>query len=302
VESKTTESDPREGIENHRMNLTKRVLSGTFIALGIVCVALGLAQQNQNTKTLVIGSKAEIRFSAPWQPSAVQYSNAQELVARHTEPTTPGVTATDSGKLLARMLITTESRTSHTDALKRLQDVAASRNAPAEFLEIGGWPAVEIKFTELLPRTGAKGEKEDETHLADVTLQRIITAVAQDDKVVVMDTSFLPSTPQALVNSAKDITRSLRFPKRADPTAVKKALETMRQSDKERKFKKPHGSRRLQAPARHRSSPWLLRRGRRQGCRFCAPLQIRICRFALEVVRAPNWVNWKSLPALMPGR
>jgi hypothetical protein len=224
------------------MNLTRRVTSGTLIILGIVCAALALAQQNQNTKTLAIGPQAEIRFSAPWQPSAVKYSNAQELVARRTEPSTPGVTAAESGEPLARMLITTEPRTSHTDALERLEAIAASRNARAEFVEIGGWPAVEIKFTELLPRTGAKGEKEGKTPMADVTVQRTITAIAQDDKVVVMDTTVLPSAPQALVNNAKEITRSVRFPKKADPNAVKKELETIRQKEKERQLQKPQSS------------------------------------------------------------
>src|SRR4030095_3642894 len=103
------------------VNLTKRVLSGMLIILGILCAALGLAQCNQNTKALAIGPQAEIRFSAPWQPSAVHYSNAQELVARRAESPAGGTPAAEAGELLARMLITTEPRTSYTDALKRLE-------------------------------------------------------------------------------------------------------------------------------------------------------------------------------------
>jgi hypothetical protein len=224
------------------MNLTKRVLSGMLIILGMLCAALGLAQQNQNTKALAIAPQAEIRFSAPWQPSAVQYSNAQELVARSTGSPTPGVTAAESGEPLARMLITTEPRIDHADALKRLEAIAASRNAPAEFVEVGGWPAVEIKFSEPLPRRGSKGGEDGETPPPEVTVQRTITAIAQGDKVVVMDTTVLPSAPQALLSSAKEITRSVRFAKRGDPNAVKKALETMRQKEKERQLQKPQSS------------------------------------------------------------
>ena len=224
------------------MKVRRRAFSAALFILAVLCVALGLAQQSQDMKVLAFAPQSEIRYPAPWQPSTVQYSNAQELVARRTEPTTSGVTPAESEEApLARMLVTTEPRTTHTDAVQRLEAIAASRNASVEYVEVGGWPAVEMTFTEQLPRRGAKGE-EGGTPMPDVTVQRTITAIAQDDKVVVMDTSVLPLAPPTLLSSAKEITRSVRFAKKAEPNAVKKTLESMRQKQRERQLQKSQSS------------------------------------------------------------
>lgn len=213
------------------MNLKKSIFSIAVLTFATICgVSVSLAQQNENMKTFAFAPQSEIRFAAPWQLSAVKYTNAQELVVMSTaEPSTKGKGVEQMAEHpIARVLITTETRSNHEDALKRLESIAASRDATAEFVEIGGWPAVEVRFAESLPRRGAQATAND------IVVQRTITAIAQGDKVVIFDSSVLPDAPPVLLKSAKEITRSVRFAKPGNPGAVKKALEMMRSREKER--------------------------------------------------------------------
>ncbi|AJE02639.1 hypothetical protein [Geobacter pickeringii] len=228
------------------MNLTKYVLTVATIALSAFCgVAVSLAQQAEKANVLTVAHGAEIRFASPWKLSAVQYSNAQELVVMGTAPLKAvekkieGITEYP----VARLLIT-EARSDHGDALKRLESIAESRDVPAEFVEVGGWPAVEVTFTEKLPRRGAPGEDEEEASAPEVTVQRTVTAIAQGDKVVIFDSSVLQEAPQDLMKGAKEITRSVRFARRGEPAEIRKALESLQSTEKKRQllFKKPESS------------------------------------------------------------
>jgi hypothetical protein len=197
------------------------------IALTVFCGApTSWAQQetSQEVKTLALDPQSEIRFSAPWTPSAIKYSNAQELVViARDQPTSFPV---------ARALITIEPRASYPDALKRLEAIAASRESPAEFIEIGGWPAVELKFADRLPRRGAK--EDDEPSSPDVTVQRLITAIAAYDKIVNFDVTILPEAPQGLLQGAEELTRSVRFAKQGNPSAIQETLQRLRTAQSKR--------------------------------------------------------------------
>ncbi len=219
------------------MKPIKWALTVAVIALAIFNGGCGrLAQQNKGMKMLSFAPQSEIRFATPWTPSAIKYTNAQELVVMHPgKPITSGGGVKQPTKYaVARILITTEPRTSHADALKRLESIAASRQFPAQFIEIGGWPAVEMKFVEPLPRRGAKEEEEAEVAAPEVSVQRAITAIAADDKVVMFDVSVLPDAPPGLMESAIAIVHSARFAKQGKPDEVKKALETLRAAEKKR--------------------------------------------------------------------
>jgi len=219
------------------MHLTKWFLTAAVSSLTILCGVSGsLAQQNKDMQVLSFAPQSEIRFAAPWTPSARQYTNAQELVVMR-----PGPPTTDERGVIqateypvARVLITTEPRHSHADALKRLESIAAYRQSPAAFIEVGGWPAVEVQFVEPLPRRGAKEEEEAEVSAPDVSVQRAITAIAAADKVVMFDVSVLLDAPQGLMESAKQMTRSARFAKQGEPNEVKKALEMLRATEEKR--------------------------------------------------------------------
>ena len=104
---------------------------------------------------------------------------------------------------LARMLVTTEPRSSHADALKRLEDIAASRPEQARFLEIDGWPAVELEFFEALPRRGQRAGAPDDV------VRRAITAVAADDQVLNFDISMVPNAPPDLLRAPPSRSRAI---------------------------------------------------------------------------------------------
>src|SRR3954452_12757586 len=147
----------KPGVVEGIMKLAKCVTSAFAIPLMVFCGAsMSLAQQetSREVKALALDPQTEIRFTAPWTPSAVRYSNAQELVVMgRTEPTAEVKGPEQLTQFpVARALITIEPRRSPADAQGRLEAIAASRGEPAEFIEIGGWPAVEVKFGERLPR------------------------------------------------------------------------------------------------------------------------------------------------------
>ena len=188
---------------------------------------MGPAQQ---LRALSIGPQTTVRVPAQWKPSGVKYTNAQELVAtgQTTMPVGPQAQPQVVEYPLARTLITTEMRTSHADAVKRLEDIVASRPEPARYVVIGGWPAVEIDFVEALPRRG-QGAQAD-----PVRVPRSIIAVAAENRVIQFDISLTPEAPDTLLEEAKQIARSSTFPRKGDPQAVKKSLQSIQQGVKQR--------------------------------------------------------------------
>ena len=143
----------------------RHIVAFAFVVLIAPAPASAQQEMSRETKVLNIGPQAEIRFAPPWAPSAVKYGNAQELVVmQHAVPAVEKKGAEQpTGYAVARVLITTELRGSYENALQRLRAIAASRDDPAQFVEIGGWPSVEVKFVEPLPRRGARDE-EDPNH------------------------------------------------------------------------------------------------------------------------------------------
>jgi hypothetical protein len=220
------------------MTLRKSNRLLTLLVLAAIAGAsLCLAQQQSApqagaTRTLAIDREFNLRYRAPWTTSGVKYTNAQELVV------TKQVPAQEPGRMaesvLARVLITTEPRSSHEDAIKRLQDIAASRPETARFVEIGGWPAVELEFKEPLPRRGSEqgeGELQGPTPL----IQRAITAIAMENRLVKFDTSLAPDAPPDLLQQAYTITRSAQFIRRANPEAVRQTIQRLQTEEVQRK-------------------------------------------------------------------
>ena len=163
-------------------------------------------------------------------------ANAQEIIL-------PGqATVTDaSGRAqqvdypLARILITTETRTSPEDAVRRLQEIAAARQEPARFLEIGGWPAVEIDFTDVLPRRGIAAQD------PPAQVLRSIMAIARDRNVINFDISLTPDAPAAVRDEAKAMARAAAFQTRGNPEDVKRTIQSL---DDEAKRRRPPGDER----------------------------------------------------------
>jgi hypothetical protein len=218
------------------MKLKKWILT-LIVILPVVFfygASVSLTQQDtgRGAKVLAIGPQSSIRYTAPWKTSAVRYSNAQELVITREVRTLAEGREQVVEYALARVLITTEPRSSPEDALMRLDDIATSRPESALFVEVGGWPAVKLEFVAPLPRRGQEGAQADSS---DVRTQRAIVAIAADTNLVRFDISLGRNAPSNLLQEAIRIASSARFAKRGDPEMVRKELQRMREAKTKQK-------------------------------------------------------------------
>jgi len=180
-------------------------------------------QQSAERKSLEIAPSISVRYAAPWKPSSTQYSNARELIV-------PIQAAAAGESALARILITTEERTSAADALQRLQDIARSRAGTVRVMEIGGWPAVVIEYVEALPRRGApQREQEPSAKEPPQQIQSAVVAVAADSKVVNFNISLAPGAPANLLKDAQQIAESSVFPAKSAPDELQRSMQFLRQ-------------------------------------------------------------------------
>jgi hypothetical protein len=108
-----------------------------FVSLAISIASGTEDAAAQDARTYSLTPKVSLRVTGPWVESPVKYSNATEFVVKgevRVPTDQPG--AEQSVEFpLARMLVTTEPRGSFGDALKRLDDIAASRPEQARFVE-----------------------------------------------------------------------------------------------------------------------------------------------------------------------
>lgn len=210
----------------------------TIVLSGTACVSTQTAAQQPDAGQpgdVSVAPGATVRVATRWRLSGVQMANAQELVL-------PGqATVTDAaGRAqqvdfpLARVLITSETRTSAEDAVRRLQEIAASRPEPARFVDIGGWPAVEIDFTEALPRRGIAAQNPPSQ------VPRSIVAIARDRTVINFDISLTPDAPATARDQAKEMARTAVFESRGNPEQVKRAIQSL--DDEARKRRPPPGN------------------------------------------------------------
>ena len=225
------------------------------LLLVLVSAVVASAQQsspppNAQPQMLTIAPEVTLRYAAPWKPSGTQFRNAQELVitgtaAVHKEGIAEAVNVEYP---LARVLITTEERTSHDEALQRLQDIAKSHSGTVKFLEMGGWPAVELEFVEPLPQRGEPqkyAEKEPGVTGPPPDVQRAIVAIAAGTKVVHFDITLSPGAPASLLGQSEQLAAGSAFATQGVPAEVQKSIKMLQQAMPA----KPVPESRLMAPA-----------------------------------------------------
>ncbi len=145
-----------------------------------------------------------------------KFANAQELV---TPPPKPGTAP------LARTLVTVERRRDHAEAVQRLAEIAGAVNAAPTFLQIGGWPAVQRRFTAPLPLVARAGEIAGPTKIATFTT----TAVAVGNLVVRLETTVAPDADQKLSGEAEAMARQLISPAPRNPLQSQQEVLKLRQ-------------------------------------------------------------------------
>ena len=114
------------------------------------CVAVGVSAYAATNP----GSQFEsadgyvVNYPDNWSVAPQKFRNAVELSGVSGLPG-----QTDNA---ARVIITTENRLSHADALQRLKEIDAEQNEPGYFLEIGGWPALQRQYTAIAAKPGSQ--------------------------------------------------------------------------------------------------------------------------------------------------
>lgn len=189
-----------------------------------VVFALGaaLAARQAAPQTFSVAQGSEIRIPPTWTRSPVTYGNATELV--FVRP----ATAADARETApeARILVTTEPRLSHADAVKRLGDIARERDGKKQFVAISGWPALEMTFVEPLP---VRGEQQPTGEPAPTTafVQRGTTAIAAESRVIRFDITLSPGVETGVLASAQEIARSANFTAKQPPAALQNDMRRL---------------------------------------------------------------------------
>ena len=221
------------------------LLTGVALATCAMSAFPAAGIQPQHTRSsappltvLAITSQMSVRYSHRWSESPLTYGNARELV-RFTNPA-PGAKTVEPLVPSARLLITTEKRSSQADARQRLLDIAHTRPVAPVFYSISGWPAVEIRFKQPLPRTEAEpAEARKEPQLL---VQRAVVAIAVGQQVVGFDLWLGQGVPDAVLEEAIAIARSASLPGQERPEALRRILQGLRRSVRESKPRRPPGN------------------------------------------------------------
>ncbi len=115
------------------------------IGIGVLAGLLGVVgpESARAADTVKLTPELTAVLPAEWQVEPAHTRDLVEIVA----------------PLKARTAVTTELRPDHTDAVHRLQEIAAESGGNARFVAICGWPALERRAQVLLPRVQKRGEE-----------------------------------------------------------------------------------------------------------------------------------------------
>ncbi len=202
--------------------MTRNRCAAFVIAL-LAAPAVAPAQPNgtqvQITKELAVTLPAGWRLSHQGRDSlsvSVPLKKERQLPpATGKNPKPPFVVAAEAG-----MLITTEQRRDHAEAVRRLAEIASERPEPATPLIIGGWPAIERRYRAPMPQPGRQ-EPSGPGGLTDF----VTTAVAEGAILVRFETMLAPDADPKLVEEAMALGRALRAPQGQAEEANKSDLE-----------------------------------------------------------------------------
>src|SRR5919201_5411276 len=104
-----------------------------------------LAWTHAQEQTAEVSKDVLLTIPPKWSRSAAKYRNALQLVS-------PPVEAQKEKGVQAVMTITSEHRRNHEEAVQRLAEIAVEIHTSVEFIEIGGWPALQRQYTVPLER------------------------------------------------------------------------------------------------------------------------------------------------------
>jgi hypothetical protein len=126
-----------------------------------------------------------------------------------------------------QILIFTEKRKSHAEAVQRLREIAQEFHAPANYLSIGGWPALQRQYT--APREQPGGE-EDERIEGSLMVLHHTTAIAAGDLLVRFEARLEEGASPDIIQEVDAICGNPQFSEAAQPQRTNQEIQELRQS------------------------------------------------------------------------
>ncbi len=165
-------------------------------------------------------------YPSRWVHSEVTFTNARELLVPALKPGT---------QPQARTLITHEIRRSHEEALQRLAEIAANvKSATVTYLQIGGWPAMQRRYSAPLRR---RVENEAPQSEPDKLALWTTTVIASGNTLVRMETTVYPNADPKLADEAEAAARQTVAPAPSNPANSEQ--EVLRLKRGEMKVRRP---------------------------------------------------------------
>ncbi len=190
------------------------------VVSSVATFAQGQGPQTQ-TKRLDIAPGAFVMYPEAWVPPPQQrYKNAVELLRIPTDQR-----GTPTEALAPRIMIITENRLSHDEAVRRLKEIDAEYPGyPAAFNEIAGWPALQRRYVVPMERRGPRFQDPDGAEMSI----RHTTAIAADNKLIRIEGVLQPGTLASYANEIAVIGQSAVLPARGEPADVQRRIENLR--------------------------------------------------------------------------
>lgn len=201
-----------------------RLITWTVVVLVALCQISSFPLPHAYAQERRVEVSKDVVLPVPpnWSRSEVKYRNAVQLVYA-------GDKGQNKGGVDAVMTITSEPRRSHEEAVQRLAEIAVEIEAPVEFIEIGGWPAMQRQSTALLERTGQEAKQEKAPLQPQQFVVRVTTAIAVEDTVIQFQTELTPAAGPAVAEQAKGMVRRAVVAKKANPGRTQRELNFLRE-------------------------------------------------------------------------
>ena len=169
-----------------------------------------------STRRIVVTNGITVPYPSNWSPSAAHYPNAQELV-------TPPPDEKREVIVRARILITTEQRRDHQEALRRLAEIEVGVRTETTFLEICGWPAIQRRYRAPIPVP----EKKDGNEISRMGLWQT-TAIASGKVLIRLEATIAPDADEILASQAEAIGRGTTCPPPDRPADTMRQIRSLR--------------------------------------------------------------------------
>jgi len=149
------------------------------------------------------------------------------------------------GEAQARLVISTEHRRNHAEALHRVEQIAHNRRevkrklgGSKQFYVLGGWPAVERRYRAPLEVAGDNEASTAPGGEGEETL-RISIAIAADTFVVRFEGVLLPGASDALIEEIATLVRGVQFLSQGNPDTANRETKVLQKPPRDQFVQPP---------------------------------------------------------------